>query len=102
MTPVTLMTSKDRNMVIHAGLLHYVENLSCEPAMAVVSFDSRSPGRVSVGFDFFQLPVETIQGTIPGLDADTIHMIKDLVDAPEAVNPSVNLECAKRCNLEGY
>jgi hypothetical protein len=68
----------------------------------VASFDSRAPGRVSVGFDFFQLPVETIQGTIPGLDADTINKIKDLVAAPEAVNPSVNVECAKRCKLEGY
>jgi hypothetical protein len=99
---MTLISSEERNMEIHTGLLHYVENLSCEPATAVVSFDSRTPGRVSVGYDFFQLPVETIQGTIPGLDADTIEMIKDLVAAPEAKNPSVNLECAKQCNLEGY
>jgi hypothetical protein len=87
---------------MNAGLMHYVENISCEPSTMVASFDSRTPGRVSITFDLFQFPVETIQSTIPGLDADTINMIKDLVAAPEAVNPSVNIECAKRCKLEGY
>ena len=43
------------------GLIHYQQNLDCEPATFLVALNSEDPGVVAVPTLFFELPNEAIQ-----------------------------------------
>lgn len=43
------------------GLMHYQQNLECEPATFVAAFSSEDPGSVTITTRFFELPTEAIE-----------------------------------------
>lgn len=43
------------------GLIHYQQNLGCEPVSFVTALNSEDPGIVSIMTQFFQLPSEALQ-----------------------------------------
>lgn len=43
------------------GLIHYQQNLGCEPVSYLGALNSEDPGIVSIMTQFFQLPSEALQ-----------------------------------------
>ncbi|CAN0246633.1 unnamed protein product [Laminaria digitata] len=43
------------------GLIHYQQNLDCEPATFLAALNSEDAGVVTITTNFFQLPSEAIQ-----------------------------------------
>ena len=43
------------------GLIHYQQNLDCEPATFLAALNNEDPGAVTVTTRFFELPSEAIQ-----------------------------------------
>lgn len=43
------------------GLIHYQQNLDCEPATFLAALNNDDPGAVTITTRFFELPTEAIQ-----------------------------------------
>ena len=43
------------------GLIHYQQNLSCEPATFIAALNNEDPGAVTITTRFFELPRAAIQ-----------------------------------------
>ena len=43
------------------GLIHYQQNLGCEPATLLAALSNEDPGVVTITTRFFELPTEAIQ-----------------------------------------
>ena len=43
------------------GLIHYQQNLGCEPATFLAALNNEDPGAVTITTRFFELPSEAIQ-----------------------------------------
>lgn len=43
------------------GLIHYEQNLSCEPATFLAALNNEDPGAVTITTRFFELPTEAIE-----------------------------------------
>ena len=43
------------------GLIHYQQNLDCEPATFLAALNSEDPGVVTITTRFFELPTEAVQ-----------------------------------------
>lgn len=48
------------------ALVHYQQNLGCEPASFLAAFDDEDPGTVTISTNFFELPGEAIQVFVGG------------------------------------
>lgn len=81
-----------------AGLIHFGQNLQCEPAQFIASFPTSDPGTVTISSAFFNLPLSALRATL-GLDSETIQAIVDQVHSVQQVNPSFDKECLARCNI---
>ena len=52
------------------GLIHYRQNLDCEPATFLAALNSEDPGVVTITTNFFELPSEAIQ-----VSCRTFHIV---------------------------
>ena len=48
-------------MFFPKGLIHYQQNLGCEPATYLAALNNEDPGAVTITTRFFELPSEAIQ-----------------------------------------
>ena len=48
-------------MFFPQGLIHYQQNLGCEPATFLAALNNEDPGAVTITTRFFELPTEAIQ-----------------------------------------
>ena len=77
------------------GLIHYQQNLSCEPAMYISALNNEDPGVVTITTQFFQFPEEVLQGAL-GQDAYQVHeLIAGLPGNPAEGHKA----CRQRCGL---
>ena len=83
---------------MNAGLMHYAQNLQCQPAQFIASFPSSDPGTQTIAATFFsKLPLVTLQATL-GLD-DSIQAIVNKVKSMPQQNPSMDEQCLNRCGI---
>eukprot|EP00904_Undaria_pinnatifida_P006369 jgi/Undpi1/2862/HiC_scaffold_14.g06239.m1 len=77
------------------GLIHYEQNLDCEPAAFLSALNSEDPGIVTITTTFFQLPDEAIQASL-NIDDPTLKALLEVL--PEA--PAMaRRQCLQRCGL---
>ncbi|CAM9603534.1 unnamed protein product, partial [Choristocarpus tenellus] len=78
------------------GLIHYEQNLSCEPLRYIAALNSEDPGAVTITTRFFELPEEALQASL-NIENDKL---KQLIAGLPA-NPAQGArECRKRCGLD--
>ena len=53
-------------MFFPQGLIHYQQNLGCEPATFLAALNNEDPGAVTITTRFFELPTEAIQVILVG------------------------------------
>ncbi|CAM9799008.1 unnamed protein product, partial [Laminaria digitata] len=75
------------------GLVHYQQNLGCEPATFLVALNSEDPGAVILVSLFFDLPSEALLNVD---EAALSALQQQLSEAPALAR----LECLERCGLE--
>lgn len=80
------------------GLIHYQQNLDCEPAEYISALNSEDPGVVTISTQVFTLPDEALQATF-NLNAEQVKILRAGIPAGPAKG---RIECLKRCNLLGY
>ena len=86
-------------LLTFAGLIHFAQNLQCEPAQFIASFPTSDPGTSIVAEAFFtKLPEFTLRGTL-GLDDASIQDIVSKVSSMSQANPSLDLQCLTNCGL---
>eukprot|EP00752_Nemacystus_decipiens_P001668 g1620.t1 len=78
------------------GLIHYQQNLGCEPAAYLSALNSEDPGVVTVATRFFELPTEAIQATLNFEDSAVQSLIDSLPDAPA----EARRECLRMCDMD--
>ncbi|CAM9252730.1 unnamed protein product [Scytosiphon promiscuus] len=77
------------------GLIHYQQNLDCEPATFLAALNNEDPGAVTITTRFFELPSEAIQASLNFQDPALQALIESLPEAPAAAR----LECLKSCGF---
>eukprot|EP00904_Undaria_pinnatifida_P006383 jgi/Undpi1/2875/HiC_scaffold_14.g06252.m1 len=77
------------------GLIHYQQNLDCEPATFLAALNSEDPGVVPITTTFFQLPDEAIQASLNLDDAGLKKLMESLPEAPAMAQRM----CLQRCGL---
>lgn len=88
-----------QTIVIPQGLIHFAQNLQCEPAQFIASFPTSDPGTVTVAEAFFtKLPMVTLRATL-GLDEAVIRAIVAKVGSMSQANPSLDLACLANCGM---
>lgn len=99
-SPCLVLTRKRiLRCVCVAGLIHFAQNLQCEPAQFIASFPTSDPGTSTVAEAFFtKLPQATIRATL-GLDDAVIEAIVAKVSSMSQANPSLDLTCLANCGI---
>ncbi|KAL3158143.1 hypothetical protein ABBQ32_011738 [Trebouxia sp. C0010 RCD-2024] len=88
-----------QTVIVPQGLIHFAQNLQCEPAQFIASFPTSDPGTVSVAEAFFtKLPLATLRATL-GIDDAVIQAIVAKVGSVSQANPSVDLTCLANCGM---
>ena len=83
-------------VVFPKGSIHYAQNIDCETAYFVASFNSADPGVQTTADSFYGLPSEIISASLGGTDTGTIDQIKKQIPPL----PADGIEsCRKRCGL---
>ncbi|CAM9861989.1 unnamed protein product [Pylaiella littoralis] len=77
------------------GLIHYQQNLGCEPAVFLAALSSEDPGAVTVATAFFNLPTEAVTGTLNVVDTE----VQKLLDALPMAPAMARRECLMTCGL---
>eukprot|EP00904_Undaria_pinnatifida_P006385 jgi/Undpi1/2877/HiC_scaffold_14.g06254.m1 len=77
------------------GLIHYQQNLDCEPATFLAALNSEDPGVVTITTRFFELPSEAIQASLNFDDPTLKNLIASLPEAPAMAQRM----CLQRCGL---
>jgi oxalate decarboxylase/phosphoglucose isomerase-like protein (cupin superfamily) len=91
---VSSVLKAGQSITIPKGLMHFGQNLGCEPAQVIESFPHRDGGVQVIIPTFFKLPMSVIRQTL-GVDGATIEKLKKAVEA----NPGIDPECARRCGI---
>lgn len=79
--------------VFPQGLIHYQQNLGCEPVEYISGLNNEDPGVVTLPGRFFQLPFEAVASSLGTSDAETLSIRAGL-----PANPAEGrTECLKRC-----
>lgn len=79
--------------VFPQGLIHYQQNLGCEPVDYISGLNNEDPGVVTLPERFFQLPFEAVASSLGTSDAETLSIRAGL-----PANPAEGRsECLKRC-----
>ena len=55
-------------MFFPQSLIHYQQNLGCEPATYLAALNNKDPGAVTITTRFFELPAEAIQVCMSSAD----------------------------------
>ncbi|CAN0344326.1 unnamed protein product, partial [Pylaiella littoralis] len=77
------------------GLIHYQQNLGCEPAVFLAALSSEDPGAVTVATAFFNLPIDAVTGTLDVVDTE----VQALIDALPMAPAMARRECLMTCGL---
>ncbi|CAM9923033.1 unnamed protein product [Ectocarpus sp. 6 AP-2014] len=77
------------------GLIHYQQNLDCEPATFLAALNNDDPGAVTITTRFFELPTEAIQASLNVEEPALQKLIESLPDAPAAARQ----QCLQRCGM---
>lgn len=77
------------------GLIHYQQNLSCEPAAYLSALNSEDPGVVTITTQFFDLPGEAVAGSL-GQDESKVQ---ELIDGLPAGPADGRIACMSKCGL---
>ncbi|CEM29301.1 unnamed protein product [Vitrella brassicaformis CCMP3155] len=88
---------ENQSIVIPQGLIHFAQNRGCDTVQFLANFDNRDPGVLTIASNFFTLPIDTLRGTLEGLDDETISRVAQI--AKNAANPSRDPACAHACGL---
>ena len=80
-------------MIIPQGLIHYSQNLDCEPVKFLGALNNEDPGVYTVSTRTFTLPIEALTVTFNQNPVE-IQQIKDAL--PNSVAKGRE-ECLKRC-----
>eukprot|EP00903_Cladosiphon_okamuranus_P019871 g18264.t1 len=83
-------------MFFPQGLIHYQQNLGCEPATFLAALNNEDPGAVTITTRFFELPSEAIQASLNFDDPDLAALLKALPEAPAAARR----QCLKACGMD--
>ncbi|UJR18112.1 hypothetical protein I4U23_005012 [Adineta vaga] len=83
-------------VVFPEGSIHFAQNLNCEPAFFIASFNSADPGvQITADNAIKGLPVDIVAASL-GI---SIKAAKDLRDSLPAVPSLGSQECRKKCKL---
>eukprot|EP00903_Cladosiphon_okamuranus_P019872 g18265.t1 len=85
-------------MFFPQGLIHYQQNLGCEPATFLAALNNEDPGAVTITTRFFELPSEAIQASLKFVDTDLAALLKALPEVPAATRR----QCLKVCGMDDY
>ena len=77
------------------GLIHYQQNLSCEPATYISALNSEDPGVVTITTQFFQLPDEALQGSLGQPSSTVAELVAGLPAGPA----EGHRRCIEKCGL---
>ncbi|CAM9823047.1 unnamed protein product [Ectocarpus sp. 4 AP-2014] len=77
------------------GLIHYEQNLGCEPVTFLAALNNDDPGAVTITTRFFELPSEAIQASLNFEDPALQKLIESLPEAPAAARR----QCLESCGL---
>ncbi|CAB1104740.1 unnamed protein product [Ectocarpus sp. CCAP 1310/34] len=77
------------------GLIHYQQNLDCEPATFLAALNNEDPGAITITTRFFELPLEAIQASVNFEEPVLQNLIESLPDAPAAARQ----QCLQRCRM---
>lgn len=87
------------NCVCNVGLIHFAQNLQCEPAQFIASFPTDDPGTSTISEAFFtKLPMVTLRATL-GVSEAVIQAIVAQVASMSQANPSLDLACLANCGM---
>lgn len=78
------------------GLIHYQQNLSCEPATYISALGHEDPGVVTITTQFFQLPNEALQGS---LGKDEI-LVNELIAGLPGNPAEGHAACLEACGIQ--
>ena len=93
---ITTTLTKGEAFTIPQGLMHFQQNLGCEPVQFLGSFPSRDPGTQTLMPSFVMLP-DIVIAAMTNLDPDMVTALKERVMSQN--NPSIDVACAKRCGI---
>ena len=79
------------------GLLHYQQNLSCEPATYLSALNHEDPGVLTITTQFFRLPEEAIEGSL----GEDLNLVTQLIDGLPMGPGEGRKQCLMECGLWG-
>ena len=82
-------------MSFSGPLIHYQQNLGCEPATYLSVLNHEDPGVSTVSTQFFSFPDEAVKSSL-GEDERTVQMLEQGLPAGPAEG---HRECQERCGL---
>ncbi|CAF0993287.1 unnamed protein product [Didymodactylos carnosus] len=78
------------------GVIHFEQNLGCQPATFVAVFNSDVPGVLTIADGFFGLPAEIIGASLGDLKIQSVDDLRKYLPK----NPALGIEsCRRRCRL---
>jgi len=79
------------------GVIHFIQNLNCQPAKFVSAFNHQDPGVSIVANNFFQLPSNIVAASLGLYNQSQVQELAKFLP----INPAVGIaECKKRCGLK--
>jgi oxalate decarboxylase/phosphoglucose isomerase-like protein (cupin superfamily) len=83
------------------GLIHYQQNLSCDPVSFIASLNHEDPGVLTITTQFFRLPDEAIEGSL----GEGNKIVQQLIDGLPSNPADGHKQCMIDCGLwenDGY
>jgi hypothetical protein len=81
--------------IFQQGVIHFEQNLGCDPAVFVAGFNNEDPGVDQIANRFFEIDPAFIGATLGGLD------IQEFRDIAVPLNVALGTdECLKRCKID--
>ena len=92
---VVNIIGKGQVTVFPKGLVHYQQNLGCEPATYISALNSEDPGVLTISTRGFDLPNEALATSYGITKEEVIKIRPKLLDSPVR-----DEECWKTCNIK--
>ena len=89
-------------MFFPQGLIHYEQNLGCEPATFLAALSNEDPGAVTITTRFFELPSEAIEVKVvrgSGRGAYPMYAVDPYNCSVSAIKETLLLSCNRQRTL---
>ena len=91
--------SKGMLTLFPEGLIHFQQNLGCEPVLMASGFSNKDPGVIQVALNSFKFPIEVIAGSY-GMTEEYVEQIK--AKGIPFTPVQGQHECLRRCKSYKY